>query len=160
MKTTTLKPPHGWVGGKSRLAKQIVGLVPKNHELYVEVFGGGLNVFYAKDLPMRASYREVVNDFNSELINLHRAIRTNPKLLQKYLGQLFVSRELFSDIKFKKLKPRNNIEKASFYFYMLTQSFGSKGRHFAMNAKNTHVPSHQVHLLHFQEATISVELPL
>jgi len=38
--TTTIKPPHGWVGGKSKLAKQIVTLIPQKHNLFVEVFGG------------------------------------------------------------------------------------------------------------------------
>jgi len=132
----TLKPPHGWVGGKSKLSKEIVGLIPDNHDLFIEVFGGALNVLYAKELPTRASYREVVNDYNSQLINLHRTIRKNPKLLQKYLNGLFVSRKIFSYILNGTYKPKNNIEKASFYFYQLTQSFGSKGTHFAMNAKS------------------------
>jgi len=34
MQTTTLKPPHGYVGGKSKLAKQIVKLIPNEHNLY------------------------------------------------------------------------------------------------------------------------------
>jgi DNA adenine methylase len=136
IETTTLKPPHGWVGGKSKLAKQIVGLIPKEHNLYVEVFGGALNVLYAKELPTHGKYREVANDFNSDLINLHRSIRTNPKKLQKYLNELLISRELFSDIKFSNLKPRDQIEKASFYFYQLQMSFGSKGDNFAMSAKS------------------------
>ena len=136
LKTTTLKPPHGWVGGKSRLAKQIVSFMPNDHNLYVEVFGGALNVLYAKELPTRANYREVANDFNGELINLHRAIRTNPKKLEKYLSDLLISRAIFNDIKSKELIPRDNIERASFFFYLITQSFGSKGGNFAMNAKS------------------------
>lgn len=131
-----MKPPHGWVGGKSKLAKQIVGLIPDEHNLYVEVFGGALNVLYAKELPERAKYREVANDFNSDLINLHRCIRTNPLLLQKYLNDLLISRELFSDIKLRSMKPRDFVEKAAFYFYQLQMSFGSKGDNFAMSAKS------------------------
>ncbi|STQ86207.1 hypothetical protein LS73_000145 [Helicobacter muridarum] len=46
-KPTTLKAPFSWVGGKSRLAKDIVELMPP-HRLYVEVFGGALSVLYAK----------------------------------------------------------------------------------------------------------------
>ena len=136
METTTLKPSHGWVGGKSKLAKQIVGLIPADHNLYVEVFGGALNVLYAKELPTHGRYREVANDFNSDLINLHRSIRTNPIKLQRYLDLLFISREIFNDIKTGKLKPKNDIEKASFYYYRLQQSFGSKGDNFAMSAKS------------------------
>jgi len=136
MNTTTLKPPHGWVGGKSKLAKQIVSLIPEDHNLYVEVFGGALNVLYAKELPKRAKYREVVNDFNSDLINLHRCIRNHPVSLQLYINQLLISRKIFDDIKKGKLKPRNNIEKGAFFFYKLQMSFGSKGDNFAMACKS------------------------
>ena len=104
--------------------------------MYVEVFGGALNVLYAKELPKRANYREVANDFNSDLINLHRSIRNNPVKLQEYLNELFISREIFLDIKQNKIKPRNNIEKGAFYYYLLHMSFGSKGEHFAMSAKS------------------------
>ena len=135
MKTTKLKPPHGWVGGKSKLAKQIVSLMPE-HQLYIEVFGGALNVLYAKEKPTVGRYREVVNDYNSSLINLHRVIRNNPQTLSIYLNRLFVSREIFEDIKHKRYKPRNKIEEASLFFYQLSQSFGSKGNNFAMSAKS------------------------
>jgi DNA adenine methylase len=136
MKTTTLKPPHGWIGGKSRLAKQIVSLIPNDHLLYVEVFGGALNVLYAKEVPTNSKYREVANDFNSDLINLHRSIRNNPTKLQHYLNELFISREIFNDIKKKELKPRDKIEQAAFFFYKLQMSFGAKGENFAMSAKS------------------------
>jgi len=135
LKTTTLKPPFGWVGGKSKLAKKIVSMMPK-HNLYIEVFGGALNVLYAKEKPLQGRYREVVNDYNGELINLHRAIRNNPQTLSMYLHRLLVSREIFEDIKHKRYKPRNNIERASFFFYQLSQSFGSKGDNFAMASKS------------------------
>lgn len=44
---TKLKAPFGWVGGKSKLAQSIVSLMPP-HKRYIEVFGGGLSVLYAK----------------------------------------------------------------------------------------------------------------
>ena len=138
MKTTKLKAPFGWVGGKSKLAKDIVSLIPNDHKLYVEVFGGALNVLWAKE----PSKIEVVNDINSDLINLHRVIRTNPQTLSLYLNKLLISRELFEDIKFKRYKPKNHIEKAALYYYQLAMSFGSKGDNFAMTksrkAKNIH----------------------
>jgi len=127
MQTTKLKAPFGWVGGKSQLAKDIVALMPK-HVTYIEVFGGALSVLYTKE----RSKVEIVNDINSKLINLHRTIRNNPHTLQIYLNRLLISRELFLDIKQGRLKPRNNIEKAAFYLFLITQSFGSKGEHFAM----------------------------
>jgi DNA adenine methylase len=136
MQSTTIKAPFGWVGGKSKLAKDIVSLIPQDHTTYIEVFGGALSVFYAKD----KSKIEVVNDINSDLVNLHRSIRTNPQTLSIYLNQLLVSREIFNDIRHKRLKTRNNIERAAFYLYQLTQSFGSKGDNFAMSAKSGRKP--------------------
>lgn len=58
--------PFGLVGGKSKLAKDIVALMPK-HRLYVEVFGGALNVLYTKEKPILTKGAEVVNDINGEL---------------------------------------------------------------------------------------------
>jgi len=104
--------------------------------MYIEVFGGGLNVLYAKpkiDL-------EVVNDINGELINLHRQIRKCPESLSFYLKQFLISRELFDDMKFKRFKPRNDIERAAVYFYLISQSFGSKGDNFAMSTKSFRKP--------------------
>lgn len=136
MHSTKLKAPFGWVGGKTKLAKDIIDLIPDNHSIYIEVFGGAASVLYQKE----SSKLEVLNDINSDLINLHRAIRNNPQTLSMYLNDLFISREIFDDIKKKKLKPRNNIERAAFYFYSLTQSFGSKGDNFAMAAKSGRKP--------------------
>ena len=136
MQRTKLKAPFGWVGGKSKLAKDIIELIPEDHTKYIEVFGGGLSVFYAKE----PSKLEIVNDINGELVNLHRSIRTNPETLSMYLNDLLISRELFNDIRDKKLKPRNKIEAAAFYMFQLTQSFGSKGDSFAMSAKSGRKP--------------------
>jgi len=131
-----LSAPFGWVGGKSKLANDIVRLMPV-HDVYIEVFGGGLNVLYAKP----KIKLEVVNDINGELINLHRMIRNRPDSLSFYLKQLFISRELFYDMKFERFKPRNNIERAAIYYYLLSQSFGSMGSTFGMQTKARRKPN-------------------
>lgn len=136
MQSTKLKAPFGWVGGKTKLAKDIIDLIPDNHSIYIEVFGGAASVLYQK----QPSKLEVLNDINSELINLHRAIRNNPQTLSMFLNDLFISREIFDDIKKRKMKPKNNIERAAFYYYQLTQSFGSKGDNFAMATKSGRKP--------------------
>ncbi len=59
-----LKAPFAWIGGKSKLAEDIVAMFPE-HRLYVEVFGGALNVLYRK--PHSIKQAEVVNDINSEI---------------------------------------------------------------------------------------------
>ena len=130
-----LKAPFAWIGGKSKLANDIVAQFPE-HRLYVEVFGGALNVLYRKPFSISSKQAEVVNDINGELINLHRIIRTNPQSLSTCLNRLLISRELFADILSERIKPGNNIERAAQYYYLLSQSFGAKGENFAMSAKS------------------------
>ncbi len=130
-----IKAPFAWIGGKSKLAKSIIEIMPK-HKIYIEVFGGALNIFYAKSkIPL-----EVVNDINGDLINLHKCIKNNPETLSIYLNNLLISRELFSEIKLKRYKPRNNIERAALYYFLITQSFGATMSSFAMNTKSFRKP--------------------
>jgi len=130
----TLRAPFAWIGGKSKLADDIVAMMPE-HRLYVEVFGGALNVLYRKPLT-KGKNAEVVNDINGELINLHRMIKSRPQSLSKYLNNMLVSREIFYEIVKGRVKPKNDIERAAYYYYSLTQSFGAKGTTFAMTAKS------------------------
>ncbi len=135
MQNTSLKAPFGWVGGKSKLAKDIIGLIPE-HKTYIEVFSGAASVLYQKE----ASKLEILNDINNELINLHLAIRNHPQTLSVYLNQLLISKELFNQIRDKKIKPRNKIEAAAFYLYLIDFSFGAKKTNFAMSAKTGKKP--------------------
>lgn len=66
-------PPFAYYGGKSRIADQIVALLP-DHEYYVEPFAGSLAVLLAK----RPSRMEVVNDLDSRLMTFWRVLREQP----------------------------------------------------------------------------------
>lgn len=65
-----MKPPFPYYGGKTRLARHIVALLP-DHRHYVEPFAGSLSVLLAKD-PSRI---ETVNDLDGELVNFWRVLR-------------------------------------------------------------------------------------
>lgn len=134
-KSTPLKSPIGWVGGKSKLKYEIISLFPE-HKHYIEVFGWWLSVFFAKE----PSKLETVNDINNDLINLYKVIKEHPQTLSYYLNQLFISRVLFNNIKLQKFTPRNDIEKAAYFYYLISQSFWSKGKHFAMSSKSWRKP--------------------
>lgn len=63
-----------WVGGKRQLMPSIVELLPKNIKdlNYIEPFiGGGAVLFHLQ--PQNA----IINDFNSELINVYEVIKNN-----------------------------------------------------------------------------------
>ena len=61
-----------FVGGKSRLAAQIIKRIPP-HLAYVEPFAGGAWVFFQK----KPSKVEVLNDLDGELVNFWRVIQNH-----------------------------------------------------------------------------------
>ena len=134
-KLPPLKSPIGWVGGKSKLKKEIISLFPE-HSHYVEVFGWGLSVFFAKE----SSKLETVNDINNDLINLWQVIKNYPQSLSHYINLLFVGRVIFNNIRLKNYTPRNHIEKAAYFYYLVSQSFWSRGNNFAMSSKSWRKP--------------------
>lgn len=61
-----------WVGGKRQIMPVIVEHLPKNIKKYIEPFvGGGALLFHLQ--PKQA----IINDFNSELINVYSVIKNN-----------------------------------------------------------------------------------
>ncbi len=72
VKNTMLKPPIVRMGGKSRLRKTIIDMLPE-HTCYVELFFGAGWVYFGKE----PSKVEVINDIDKELINLFKMIKYN-----------------------------------------------------------------------------------
>lgn len=64
------RPLINYFGGKWRLAPWIIENLPE-HKLYIEPFGGSLSVLLRK----QRSKREIVNDVDSELVNLYFVAR-------------------------------------------------------------------------------------
>jgi DNA adenine methylase len=62
-----------WVGGKRKLAAEIVSVFPQQFGTYFEPFVGGASVFL-EALPSRAQ----LSDLNSSLINYYIQLRDNP----------------------------------------------------------------------------------
>lgn len=73
-----MKPPFAYYGGKTTIAKQIVGLFPQ-HVHYVEPFAGSLAVLLAK----RPSRMETVNDLDGEVMTFWRILRDRPLDLER-----------------------------------------------------------------------------
>lgn len=84
-----LKPIIKWVGGKRQLLDEIIPLVPE-YNRYIEPFLGGAAVLLALR-PKKA----IVNDFNSELVNLYRVVKENPEELISELKKYENTKECF-----------------------------------------------------------------
>lgn len=65
-----VKPVVAWQGGKRWLVKELLPLIPA-HKMYVELFCGGGALLCAK----KPSAAKVINDKNSELVNLYRIVK-------------------------------------------------------------------------------------
>lgn len=85
-----------WIGGKKSSRDIILPRFPVYYEKYVEVFGGGGWILFAK--PPGAGH-EIFNDFNSNISNLFTCVRDCPEKLIERLRYVLNSREDFDRIK-------------------------------------------------------------
>lgn len=75
-KNILVSPVVKWVGGKRQLLSDIEPLIPKKISTYVEPFiGGGALLFHLQ--PQKA----IINDYNSELMNVYNVIKEKPNEL-------------------------------------------------------------------------------
>ena len=81
--------PLPYVGGKNRLASQIISLLPE-HITYVEPFAGGAQVLFHKN----PSNVEVLNDLNYDIVNFFRVCQWHYEELIRYLRFCLSSRKL------------------------------------------------------------------
>lgn len=78
-----MEPIVKWAGGKKQLLPEIIPNIPNEIDTYYEPFAGGLAVLFALS-PSKA----VINDINSELINLYTQVRDNPEKVIEMLSEL------------------------------------------------------------------------
>ncbi len=119
------RPVIGWAGGKKRLLKHLLPLVPK-HTLYCEVFGGGLALFLAKT----PSDIEVINDINGDLISFYRCCKYHLDALLDELDLVLNSRQEFED--YCAQPGLTEIQRAARWFIRNKLSFSGHGEHFAI----------------------------
>lgn len=107
------------MGGKSRLAAQIIPLLPA-HTTYVEPFCGGCAVFFRKE----RSQAEILNDLDNRLVTLLRVFRFHPDELLREIAYLTHSRTEFRDAL---AQPGiTDIQKAARFLLVIKVGFGAK----------------------------------
>lgn len=103
---------------------EILFRFPLDYKRYIEVFGGGGWVLFYK--PQGNDF-EVYNDFNSNLVNLYRCVREQPKELINELQYMLNSRLDFEYMKYmmhsKTVLP--DIRRAAYYYALIRYSYAS-----------------------------------
>jgi DNA adenine methylase len=116
-----LNSPFKWVGGKSRLRKSIIDLLPE-HTCYVEPFAGAAWVLFGKPL----SQVEILNDIDQELITFFRVIKSEPeKLIASFQWEL-VSRAEFERLAGLQSHELSDIERAHRFYYLIMAGWGGE----------------------------------
>lgn len=120
-----IKPIVRWPGGKTRLLKHILPLF-REHNLYVEAFGGGLAVMLGKE----RSRAEIVNDANGELVNLYRYAQFHLDALIQEVAFTLNSRANLAALV---VQPGlTGLQRAARFLLRNRMSFGGNGRDFAV----------------------------
>jgi len=115
-----LRSPIRYFGGKGNMVAKLLKLIPA-HKTYVEVFGGGASLLFAK----QPSLAEVYNDLDNDLVNLFRIIRdlSTFQEFHRLVGLTLYSREEFYYCKNTLNDSKDDLERAYKYFVMNRQSF-------------------------------------
>lgn len=132
-----LKPPIKRLGGKSRLRKQIINIIPE-HTCYVEPFFGAGWVYFGKE----KSKVEVINDIDKELINLFRIIKYHAPEVERLLMYEFSGRDIFEEYKNYTVEYMTEIHRAVRFLYLMSQSFAGKGDNYGYSTNTK--PSPQI----------------
>ena len=118
-KSKLISPFIKWVGGKRQIIASIVNFLPSNIQryTYVEPFiGGGAVLFHLQ--PKKA----IINDYNSELINVYTVVKENLDELLINLGKHKNEAEYFYEIRkldrIKDYGKTDSIQRASRLLYL------------------------------------------
>lgn len=118
-----INSPIKWVGGKSRLRKQIISLFPQEeHTCYVEPFGGAAWVLFGKP----RSPVEVLNDIDQEVINFFRVVKAKPEELIHSFELELVSRAEFNRLASLTPNELSDVERAHRFYYLIMAGWGGE----------------------------------
>lgn len=115
-----LKTPIGYYGGKQRMIKYILPLIPQ-HKLYCEPFFGGGAVFWAKP----PSEVEVINDLKDNVVVFYRVLKNDYARLKKKIDTTLHSRSLYKQAMqiFKCPKEHSELDRAWALWTLATEGF-------------------------------------
>lgn len=134
--TLLMAGPFPYIGGKNRIANEIIKFFPE-HLTYVEVFAGGAQVFFHKE----PSKVEVLNDLYGEVVNFYRVCQQHYEEFLRCLRFVLVSREWYE--LFEKQNPESltDVQRAVRFFYLQKTSYAGAVRNRTHNYSVVSRPS-------------------
>ncbi len=116
-----MTPIIPWIGGKRRLAAELLPMFP-SHSCYVEAFAGAAALFFYKE----PSEVEVLNDINGELINLYRVVKHHLEELYKQFKWVLTSRQNWDWLQSTPVETLTDVQRAARFLYLQKLAFGGK----------------------------------
>lgn len=116
-----INSPFKWVGGKSRLRKYIIALLPQ-HSCYLELFSGAAWVLFGKP----PSDVEILNDIDQELITFFRIVKEQPEQLIASFDLELVSRAEFERLAVLNTSELTDIQRAHRFYYLIMAGWGGE----------------------------------
>lgn len=115
-----LRSPIRWFGGKGNMVAKLLPLIPP-HRIYVEPFGGGASLLFAKE----PSPVEVYNDLDSGLVNFFRVLRDPVKFerFHKLVSLTPYSREEYDFCRATWEMCEDEVERAYRWYVVARMSF-------------------------------------
>jgi DNA adenine methylase len=117
-----MKTPITYYGGKQRLSKMIIELIPE-HIYYIEPFFGGGAVYFVK----KPSKVEVINDNDNFVVNFYQVMKHKFDKLKYLLEETLFSRSQYNEAKEIHNNPENydDVQKAWAFWILCNESFGA-----------------------------------
>jgi len=111
-----------YMGGKFELSRTLIPMLAP-HSRYIEVFAGGLSMYFRKN---KVEWN-VVNDCDSDIVNLYESIRTRFKEFKRHAYWMIKGREPFMRFR-KEIHSSKSInipdpERAAKYYYVIRNAF-------------------------------------
>jgi len=116
-----INSPLKWIGGKSRLRKDIVAILPE-HSCYVEPFAGAAWVLFGKP----PSDVEILNDLDQELVSFFRVVKEKPEELIKSFELELVSRAEFDRLAELDTSKLTDVQRAHRFYYLIMAGWGGE----------------------------------
>ena len=86
-----MKAPFGRIGGKTKIANQIIKMFPAEYDTYVEPFVGAGNVLFR--VTDYENKKEVINDLDEDVYLVLNALKTDNKNINDNINRELITKE-------------------------------------------------------------------